>query len=123
MPKPNNTTSALTAWLGQWVQARIDRPLGARHPHRGFIYPLNYGDVPGTVGGDGEPVDVYVLGVSEPVATFGGLCVAVIHRLNDEDDKLVLALPGQAYTADQIRALTAFQERFFHSQLSLASEV
>lgn len=123
MPDSNCTIPTITVWLGQWVAARIDRPLGSRHPHHGFIYPLNYGHVPGTLAGDGEPLDVYVLGVFEPVATFGGVCVAVIHRFDDDDDNLMLAPPGQTYTADQIRALTEFQERFFQSQLILASEV
>ncbi len=33
--------------------------------------------------------------------TFTGVCIAVIHRLDDSDDKLVLALPGMQYTDDR----------------------
>jgi inorganic pyrophosphatase len=93
----------------------IDRPLGSRHPRHGFLYPLNYGCVPGTTAPDGEELDAYVLGVFEPVETFTGRCIAVIHRLDDQDDKLVLAPAGRDYTDDQIRALVEFQERFFTS--------
>ena len=59
----------------------------------------------------------YLLGVFEPVTTFTGVCIAVIHRLNDDDDKLVIAPEGKSYAADQICALTEFQERFFVSRI------
>jgi inorganic pyrophosphatase len=38
----------------------IDRPKGSRHPeHPEIVYPLDYGYVKGTKGGDGEEVDVF----------------------------------------------------------------
>lgn len=102
-------------YIGQIVQVAIDRPLGSRHPQHGFIYPVNYGFVPGVISGDGEELDVYVLGVFEPLDKFEGECIAVIHRLDDSDDKLVLVPPNSNYSDDQIRALTEFQERWFDS--------
>jgi inorganic pyrophosphatase len=102
-------------FLGQVVALAIDRPLGSRHPEWGFIYPVNYGFVPETSSGDGEPLDAYVLGVFEPLEVFTGRCIAVVHRLDDDDDKLILAPEGKEYTLDQIAALTEFQERFFRS--------
>jgi len=104
-------------FLGQTVTLTIDRPLGSRHPQWGFIYPLNYGYVPGTLAPDGEAIDAYVLGVFEPLQTFTGQCIALIHRLNDDDDKLIVVPPGKQYTPDQIAALTEFQERFFQIEI------
>ena len=60
-------------------------------------------------------MDVYVLGIFEPIPSFEGDCIAVIHRLDDSEDKLVLAPPGRQFTDDQIQALTEFQERWFKS--------
>jgi inorganic pyrophosphatase len=60
-------------------------------------------------------LDAYVLGVFEPLEVFTGRCIAVVHRLDDDDDKLILAPEGKEYTLDQIAALTEFQERFFRS--------
>jgi inorganic pyrophosphatase len=99
--------------LNRTVLAKIDRPLGSRHPEHGFLYLLNYGYVPGTLAADGEELDAYVLGVFESVDQFEGRCIAVLQRLNDEDDKLVLVPEGRDYTDEQILALTEFQERFF----------
>ena len=107
----------LRSYLHQTVCIHIDRPLGSRHPVHGFIYPVNYGCLPGVFAPDGEELDAYLLGVFEPVEEFEGQVIALIHRLDDEDDKLVVTPPGVAYTDDQIRALTEFQERFFTSEI------
>lgn len=104
-------------FLGKTLTIHIDRPLGSTHPQHGFIYPVNYGYLPGVSGRDGEELDAYLLGVFEPVDAFTGVCIAVIQRLDDQDDKLVLAPIGVTYTVQQIRALTEFQERFFNSEI------
>ncbi|OQY33408.1 MAG: inorganic pyrophosphatase [Anaerolineaceae bacterium 4572_5.2] len=110
MPK---FTAAAAEFLGHRVQVKIDRPLGSRHPDFGFVYPLNYGYLPGVPAPDGDELDAYILGV--PLEQFEGRCIAVIHRLDDDDDKLLVAPDGKNYTDEQIRALTEFQERLFNS--------
>ena len=55
------------------------------------------------------------LGVFDPVENYKGRCIAVIHRTNDDDDKIIVVPDGVNYTDDQIKALTEFQERFFES--------
>lgn len=102
-------------YLSKTVAVKVDRPMCSRHPSQDFLYPLNYGYIEGTVSGDGHELDAYILGVFEPVATFTGQCIAVIHRTNDDDDKLVIVPDGVTYTDDQIKALTEFQERWFTS--------
>ena len=104
-------------FLGKKLKVKIDRPLGSRHPEHGFCYPINYGYLPGVISGDGEELDAYVLGIFEPLKEFTGLCIAVIHRPEDNDDKLVLVPEGKEYSNEQIMALTEFQERFFTSKI------
>lgn len=104
-------------FIGQTVTVEMDRPLGTRHPKHGFMYCVNYGFIPNTVSGDGEELDAYLLGVFEPVQNYIGKCIAVIHRTNDDDDKLVVVPEGKEYTDEQIRALTEFQERYFESEI------
>ena len=104
-------------YLNKTVTVKIDRPMGSRHPKHDFFYPVNYGFVPNTTSGDGEELDAYLLGVFESVETYTGKCIAIIHRTNDNDDKLIIAPKDKSYTSDQIRALTEFQERFFKSEI------
>jgi len=87
--------------------------MGSSHPEHGFIYPVNYGYVPGTVSGDGEELDAYVLGVFEPLNEFTGTCIAIIRRQDHDDDKLIVVPAGRDFSDDQILALIEFQERFF----------
>ena len=112
----------LTHYIGEVVDIVIDRPIGSRHPIHGFFYPINYGYVPGTTAPDGEEIDAYLLGVFRPTKSFKGKCIAVAHRLNDDDDKLIIVPQGKSYTPGQIIALIEFQERFFHTRILTSRE-
>ncbi len=101
-------------YLGKILDIKIDRPFGSKHPKHGFIYPVNYGYIPGTVSGDGEELDCYLLGVFKPVEEFTGKCIAIIHRTDDDDDKLVIVPEGKEYSDEAINALVEFQEQFFN---------
>lgn len=105
----------ITDYLGKTVKVVMDRPLGCRHPQHGFIYPVNYGYIPGTISGDGEELDAYVLGQHKPLESFEGVVKAIIHRTNDDDDKLVVMAQDKNYSDDAVRALTEFQEQYFES--------
>src|SRR3989344_7243784 len=100
-------------FLGKTVLAKIDRPIGTRHPKHGFVYMVNYGYIPDTKAPDGEEVDAYVLGVFEPKNMFNGKCIAIIHRTDNDDDKLIVVPENKTYSDDQILAMTEFQEQFF----------
>ena len=102
------------------VTVTVDRPLGSYHPaHPDLYYPINYGYIKGILAPDGEEQDAYILGVDVPLSEFTGNVVAVIHREDDIEDKWVVAPDGAAFTVSQIRSLTSFQEKYFHSHISM----
>ncbi|MBQ1787019.1 MAG: inorganic pyrophosphatase [Turicibacter sp.] len=103
--------------FGKKVTVIIDRPLGSKHPKYDFIYPLNYGYIPGIIAGDGEEQDAYVIGEFEAINQFEGYVIAVILREDDVEDKLVVCKNLRKYTKEQIEALVEFQERFFQSSV------
>jgi len=107
------------ALLRQKALIKIDRPIGFVHKTIGspIRYPVNYGFIPGTVGGDGEEIDVYLLGVSEPVTEYTGQIIAMIHREDDEEDKLVAVPEGMHLTEDAIGKAVYFQEQYFKTQI------
>lgn len=104
-------------FIGKILDIEIDRPYGTKHPKHGFIYPVNYGYVPGVISGDGEELDCYLLGVFEPVKKYTGKCIAIIHRTNDDDDKLIIVPENKEYSNDAIEALTEFQEQYFKHEI------
>ena len=113
----------LTEYLLKTVHVTVDRPLGSRHPeHPELVYPVNYGYLPGTVSGDGEEIDAYILGVSVPVREYDGIVIAVVNRKDDTEDKLVVADAAGRYGRDEIAKLLYFQERFYKSEILLPGD-
>ena len=104
--------------IGTFVKVIVDRPLGSSHPkHNDIVYPVNYGYIPGIIAGDGEEQDAYILGVSVPVDEYTGEVVAIIHRLNDIEDKWVVAPSGASFSIDDIRSMVLFQEKYFDIEI------
>lgn len=103
----------ITGYLGQKVNVVVDRPLGSKHSKHGFVYKVNYGYIPNTKSPDGEELDAYVLGVNKPIDQVTGICIAIIHRTNDEDDKLVVTPNGEDFSDKEIKDFIEFQEKWF----------
>ena len=104
--------------LGKTVTVIIDRPMGTYHPkHKDIYYPVNYGYVPGIIAGDGEEQDAYVLGVNEPLQEFTGVVTAIIHRIDDVEDKWVVAPEGVTFTKEEIWDQVKFQEQYFKAEI------
>lgn len=96
------------------VKVIVDRPLGSRHPEYGdIVYTVNYGYVEGIIAPDGEEQDAYILGVNEPVKTFFGKVIAVIHRNDDVEEKWVVAPEGINFSKEEIERAVHFQEKYF----------
>lgn len=102
------------------ITVTIDRPLRSFHPdHKDLFYPINYGYIDGIIAADSEEQDAYILGVDEPVEKFTGELVAIIHRLNDAEDKWVVAPKGMKFTAEEIENLVNFQEQYFEHTVEM----
>ena len=107
------------SYLGKTVDIEIDRPIGYVHkkPKYDLVYPINYGYIPGVLGGDGEELDVYLVGVDEPVKSYTCKIIGVVHRMNDVEDKLVGAPDGIAFSAEEIATAIDFQEKYYKTKI------
>ena len=110
-------------YLGKKIHICIDRPIGFVHRKEKYelVYPINYGCIPGVLGGDGEELDVYLLGVNEPVKEYDARVIAVIHRENDVEDKLAAAPDGMHFTRKQIAEAVRFQEQYYEGYVETLS--
>jgi inorganic pyrophosphatase len=105
-------------YIGKTVKIIIDRPLGSAHPQfPELIYGVNYGYIPGTEGGDGEEIDVYLLGVSEPVREYTAEIIGIIYREDDSEIKLAAAPAGTVMHQGEIAEAIFFQEKYFKTEI------
>ena len=117
MEKESKSFNLAREYLNKEVVLTIDRPLGSKHPKHGFVYEVNYGFVPGTISPDGEELDGYFLGVETPLEEVTGKCIAIAHRKNDDDDKLIIVPKGVELTDGQILKAIHFQEQWFETEI------
>ena len=109
------------SYLGKTVEIGIDRPIGYVHVKgsKTLHYPINYGYIPNVIGGDGEELDVYLLGLDTPVEKYTCKIIAIVHRRNDCEDKLVGAPEGMSFSAEEIERYVHFQEKYYDSYIEL----
>lgn len=104
--------------IGDIVTVTVDRALGTFHPeYPDMYYPINYGYIEGIIAPDGEEQDAYILGISEPIQSFTGKIIAIVHRKDDIEEKWIVAPAGTKFTTDQIAEQIYFQEKFFDSSI------
>lgn len=102
------------SFMDKVVTIKMDRPIGSPHPKRKeIVYPINYGYIPNVIGGDDEELDVYLLGVDKPVLEYKAKIIAIVHRSDDVEDKLVAAPVGMTYSKDEIAKAVNFQEKYY----------
>ena len=104
-------------FLGKEVEVVFDRPLGSKHPKHGFIYEVNYGYIEEVIAPDGEDLDAYYLGTDLPLQKINGVVKAIVHRLDNDDDKLVVMAKDINMTDDEIEKALHFQEQLFKHQI------
>jgi inorganic pyrophosphatase len=107
-------------FLGKKIKIEFDRPLGSKHPKFSWVYPINYGFVPGVIAGDGDELDVYFLSSDKPLKETEGICIGYVHRFDDNEDKLI-ASDGAKFTTEEIEKLLSFQEQYYKHEIILAS--
>lgn len=108
-------------FIGKTVRVEIDRPMGYVH-HKGaktLVYSVNYGYIPGVRGGDGEELDVYVLGIDHPVTECTVRVVGIVWRADDVEDKLIAAPDGVTVSAADAAAELDFAEQYYHSRVEI----
>ena len=105
----------LENYLGKEVVVKVDRPLGSKHPTYNYIYPLNYGYIPGTKAADGEEVDAYILGEAHSLDQYKGIVIGIVRRKNDIEDKLIVS--NKSFSLEEIKQAVHFQEQYFNTEI------
>ena len=89
----------LKGLIGKEIDVIIDRPIGTTHPkYKDMIYSVNY------------------LGEDKPLNNYRGKVIAIVHRLNDNEDKLVVYNYGYL-SSNEIEEAINFQEKYFKHEI------
>ncbi len=109
----------VNSYLGRTVKIKIDRPIGYVHKRENYTltYPINYGYIPEVFGGDGEELDVYLLGVDKPVTDYVAKIIGIVYRMNDVEDKLIAAPEGVCFNQAEIAQYIHFQEQYYETYI------
>ena len=91
----------------------VERPSGSVHPsHPEIVYPIDYGYVPGTLGTEGDELDIFVGSATN------GLVAAIIttdYRRGDRECKLIYnAAPAEIYL---VNGFINFDRSLMHGEL------
>ena len=94
---------ALVAWIGKTLEVVIDRKAGTSHPeHPMIVYLVDYGYIPGTLSGDGEPLDVYLIGSRTHGRRRPAQIIGFVLRYSEDDPKMIAVHPGYHASATEI---------------------
>lgn len=113
----SETLALARQFLGKEVEVTFDRPMGSKHPKFGFEYRENYGYIEGVKAPDGEDLDAFFIGAGKPLEKAIGVCIAIAHRKDDDDDKLIVVAPGVEMTDKEIMEAIWFQEQYFDTEI------
>ena len=116
----NNQSKSLQLakkFLGKKIEVIMDRPIGSKHPQYDFVYESNYGYIEGIKAPDGKDLDAYYLGTDKLVEKAVGIVKAIVHRLDDDDDKLIVMPEDIEMSNEEIEKCIFFQEKWFKHKI------
>ena len=103
----------LKEYLNKTININIDKPLGSKNKEYQYIYPVNYGYVNNEEVFSNKRINCYLLGIFEEVSNYTGKCIAIVHRIDDNNDSLIIVPEEKTYSNKEIDALIEFQEKYF----------
>ena len=62
-----------------------------------------------------------MLGVDKPVTEYMARIIAIVHRRNDGEDKLVAAPEGTNFAREEIEKAVYFQEQYYESEIECSA--
>lgn len=65
----------------------------------------------------GRKQDAYILGVDKAVDKFTGKVIADVYRIDDVEEKWVVAPENMTFTKEEISKQIYFQEQYFNTRL------
>ena len=104
--------------IGEKFKVLVTNPIGSQlDTNNNIVFKVNYGIVDGVLDANGEPQYAYILGEEKPLDVFEGHLVAIVHRLNDFENKWIIS--NYHLSKEEIYNQISFIEGFFNVEIIL----
>lgn len=118
---PQQVNALIEIPKGSRAKYEVDKPSGLlkldRVIHSSFVYPINYGFIPQTYGGDHDPLDILVLSsvAVEPLCLIEARIIGVMQMIDsgDADDKII-SVAANDPSVNYIHNIEELPAHFFH---------
>jgi inorganic pyrophosphatase len=108
---PEEVTAIIEISRGSKAKYEVDKESGLlkldRVLHSAFYYPINYGFIPQTYAGDGDPLDILVLSQVdiEPLAMVHAKVIGVMRMIDKGIDDKIIAVCANDISVSHINSL------------------
>lgn len=108
---PQTVNAIIEISRGSKAKYEVDKPTGLlrldRVLHAAFYYPINYGFIPQTYAGDGDPLDILVLSQIdiEPLSIVTAKVIGVMRMIDKGMDDKIIAVCANDISVSHINAL------------------
>jgi len=108
---PENVNAIIEISRGSKAKYEVDKPTGLlrldRVLHAAFYYPINYGFIPQTYAGDGDPLDILVLSQIdfEPLSIVTASVIGVMRMIDKGTDDKIIAVCTNDISVNNITSL------------------
>jgi inorganic pyrophosphatase len=108
---PQQVQAIIEISRGSKAKYEVDKPTGLlrldRVLHSAFYYPINYGFIPQTYAGDGDPLDILVLSQIdiEPLSIVNATVIGVMRMIDKGVDDKIIAVCTNDIAVSHIQSL------------------
>lgn len=108
---PETVNAIIEISRGSKAKYEVDKPTGLlrldRVLHSSFYYPINYGFIPQTYAGDGDPLDILVLSQIdfEPLSIVTANIIGVMRMIDKGEDDKIIAVCANDISVSHIKSL------------------
>ncbi|MNT24200.1 hypothetical protein D3C72_1596630 [compost metagenome] len=103
--------------IDQTVRIEIPKSVMKKDKNIGTSFPINFGVIPDVLDGDGKKLECYIVGTENIKNEFTGKCIAVLHKFDNTEDKLIVTQSDKNFSDNEIREILKFQEKNYLNEI------
>lgn len=104
-------------FIDQTVRIEIPKNITRKEKNVNAQFPINFGVIPDVLDGEGKKLECYIVGTDKINNEFTGKCIAVLHKFDNTEDKLIVTQNDKNFSDSEIREILKFQEKNYLNEI------